>query len=70
MKHRGLLILGWFDGLIIWNVATHWSQNADKNGLYIFLEAVGLATTTEKLLLSAVVVSAIVFSKRKPMADR
>ena len=70
MKHRGLLILGWFFVLLVYNVASHWSQNEDYTALYIFLEAVGRITGPAELALSAVVVSGIAFSKRKPMGER
>ena len=56
---RSLWIVGWFAGLLIFNIATHWSQNVDKNGLFIFLEALGRLTTPAELLLSAVVVYGI-----------
>src|ERR1700730_2290843 len=56
---RSLWIVGWFAGLLIFNSATHWSQNVDKNGLFIFLEALGRLTTPAELLLSAVVVYGI-----------
>jgi hypothetical protein len=70
MKHRWLWVIGWFVALILWNMGSHWSQNADKNGTYIFLEAVGNTTSPIELLLSVVVVLGIVLSKRKPMAER
>jgi len=57
-----LWIVGWFAGLLIFNIASHWSQNVDKNGLFIFLEALGRLTTPAELLLSAVVVYGIVSS--------
>jgi hypothetical protein len=69
-KNRGLLIIGWFALLIAWNIATHWTENTGNNGLYIFLQALGYLTTPIELLLSAAVISGIVFSKRKPMGDR
>jgi hypothetical protein len=59
IKYRGLWILAWFIALFIFNVASHWSQNADKNGLYILLEALGQLTTPVKLVLSAAVVYGI-----------
>jgi WD40 repeat protein len=58
-KHRGLWILAWFLALFIFNVVSHWSQNADKSGLYVFVEALQQLTTPEMLALSAVVVYAI-----------
>jgi hypothetical protein len=71
MKYsKWLLVLGWFAVLLVFNIASRWSQNADKNGLFIFLEAVGYLTSAWELVLSAVVVSLAVFSKRKPMAER
>ena len=71
MKHsKWLLVLGWFAVLMVFNIASHWSQNADKNSLFIFLEAVGYLTSAWELVLSAVVVSFVLLSKRKPMADR
>ncbi|HYL86528.1 MAG TPA: hypothetical protein VE263_20050 [Candidatus Angelobacter sp.] len=70
MKHRWLWILAWFLALLVFNVAHHWNQNADKNALYIFLEALGWITSPVQFVLSAVVVSGIVLSKRKPMAER
>jgi hypothetical protein len=59
---RSLWIVGWFAGLLIFNITSHWSQNVDKNGLFIFLEALGRLTTPAELLLSAVVVSGILSS--------
>jgi hypothetical protein len=59
IRFRGLWILAWFIALFIFNVASHWSQNADKNSLYIFLEALGQLTTPVKLVLSAAVVYGI-----------
>jgi hypothetical protein len=56
---RSLWIVGWFAALLIFNIATRWSQNLDKNGLFIFLEALGRLTTPAELLLSAVVVYGI-----------
>jgi hypothetical protein len=70
MKHRWLWVLAWFAALLVFNVASHWNQNADKNALYVFLEALGQMTSPVQLLLSAVIVSGIAFSKRKPMAER
>jgi hypothetical protein len=56
---KSLWIVGWFTGLFVFNIATHWSQNANKNGLFIFLEALGRLTTPEALVLSAFVVYGI-----------
>jgi hypothetical protein len=50
-----LWIGGWFAGLLIFNIASHLSQNVDKDGLFIFLEALGRLTTPAELLLTAVV---------------
>lgn len=66
---RSLWIVGWFAGLLIFNIATHWSQNVDKNGLFIFLEALGRLTTPAELLLSALVVYAIVSSGAREKAN-
>jgi hypothetical protein len=65
-KNRGLLIIGWFALLMAWNIVTHWTENTDKSYLYILLQALGYLTTPIELLLSAAVISGIVFSKRKP----
>jgi len=71
MKYsKWLLVLVWFAILMAYNIASHWSQNADKNGMFIFLEAVGYLTSAWELVLSAVVICLVAFSKRKPMADR
>jgi hypothetical protein len=70
MKHRGLLVTSWFAALFTYNVASHWSQNGDKNLLFVLLEALGNLTTPVELLISAVVVSGIAMAKRKPMAER
>jgi hypothetical protein len=70
MKHRWPLILAWFAALFVFNIASHWSQNVDKNALYVFLEALGQITSPAQLLLSAVIISGVVFSKRKPMGER
>jgi hypothetical protein len=70
VKHRGWVIFGWFAVLFGYNVVSHWHQNADKNALYVFLEALGQMTSPAELLLSAVVVSGITMAKRKPMAER
>jgi Na+/citrate or Na+/malate symporter len=70
MKHRGLLIFGWFAVLLIYNAASHWSENANKNLLFVLLQAIGYITTPMQLILSAVVVSGIILSKRKPMSER
>lgn len=59
---RGLWIVGWFAGLLIFNITSHWSQNADRNGLFIFLEGLGRLTSPVELLLSAVVVYGIASS--------
>lgn len=59
---KSFWIVGWFTGLLIFNVASHWSLNGDKNGLFIFLEALGRLTTPVELLLSAVVVYGILSS--------
>jgi len=59
MRDKGLWVLAWFIALFLFGVASHWSQNADKNGLYIFLEGLGQMTTPVKLLLSAAVVYGI-----------
>lgn len=56
---RGAWIVGWFVGLLIFNIASRWSQNLDKNDLFIFLEALGRLTTPLELLLSAAVVYGI-----------
>jgi hypothetical protein len=65
---RSLWIIGWFAGLLTFNIASHWSQNADKNGLFIFLEALGRLTSPVELLLSAAVVYGVLSSgaSRKP----
>jgi hypothetical protein len=70
MKHRWLWILGWLVALLVFNVASHWKQKVDKNALYVFLEGLGWITSSVQLVLSAVVISGIVFSKRKPMPER
>jgi hypothetical protein len=70
MKHRGLLIFGWFVALLIYNAASHWSENADKNLLFVLLQAISYITSPLQLVLSTVVVSAIILSKRKPMSER
>jgi hypothetical protein len=71
MKYgKWLLVLGWFAILMAFNVASHWSQNADNNALYIFLQAIGYLTSPLELGLSVAVISGIIFSKRKPIADR
>ena len=70
MKHTGSWIIAWFTILIIWNVARHWSQNTDENALAHLLDAIGDVTTPLEFVLSAVVVSGIFLSNRKPMADR
>jgi hypothetical protein len=59
---RGLWIVGWFAGLLIFNITSHWSQNIDKNGLFVFLEALDRLTSPAELLLSAVVVYGIASS--------
>lgn len=63
--NKSLWIVGWFIGLLIFNIASHWSQSADKNGLFIFLEALGRLTTPVELLLSAIVVYGILSSVGK-----
>jgi hypothetical protein len=68
MKHRWLWILGWFAVLSVFNAASHWNQNADKNTLYIFLVAISQITNPLQLLLSAAVILAVL--RRKPMAER
>jgi hypothetical protein len=70
MKHRGPLIFGWFAVLLVFNVVSHWNQNANNSALYVFLQALGQITSPVQLLLSAVIVSGIALSKRKPMAER
>jgi hypothetical protein len=70
MKHRWLWIFMWIVALLVFNVASNWNQNADKNALFIILEAIGEITSPVQFLLSAVVVGAIAFSNRKPMAER
>ncbi len=52
-------ILVWFSALLTFNVASHWSRNADYNGLYIFLEVLGRLTTPMELAISTVVVFVI-----------
>jgi hypothetical protein len=66
---RSLWIVGWFAGVLIFNIASHWSQNVDKNGLFIFLEALGRLTTPAELLLSAVVVYCILSSGARQKAN-
>ena len=58
-KYRGLWILVWFIALLIYNVLSDWSLNADKTGLYIFLKALGGLTTPVSMVLSAFVVFGI-----------
>jgi tetratricopeptide (TPR) repeat protein len=62
-RQRALSILGWFLALLLFNIAFHWRQNANKNGLYIFLEAIDYLTIPVELVMSAVVVYGIA-SKR------
>lgn len=59
---RGAWTVGWFASLLIFNIASHWSRNLDKNGLFIFLEALGRLTTPLELLVSAAVVYGILSS--------
>jgi len=68
-KYRALWILAWFSALLSYNVVSHWSQNSDKNGLYIFLEALGRLTTPVNLALSALVVYGILSSWRTKSID-
>jgi len=68
-KYRGLWILTWFIGLLIFNVGSHWSQNADKNALYIFLEALGQLTSPLELLLSAAIVVGILSGRKVKTRD-
>lgn len=68
-KYRGLGILAWFIALFIFNVASHWSQNADKGGLYILLQALGQLTTPVALILSAAVVYGILSSGETEPTD-
>lgn len=68
MKHRGLLIFGWFVVLFVYNAATHWVENSDKNLLFVVLQAISYLTSPSNLVLSAVVI-AIILSKRKPKSD-
>lgn len=70
MKHRWLWIPAWFAALLVFNVVFHWTQFADKNALYVFLDALGEITTPIELFLSVVVILGIALSRRKPMADR
>jgi hypothetical protein len=70
VKYRWLLIFGWLAVLLVYNIASDLHQNLDKNALYIFLEAMGRITSPVQLFLSAVVVSGIALSKRKPMGER
>jgi hypothetical protein len=71
MKHRkALLILGWFAVLMAFNIASHWSENTDKNALYIVLQAIGDMTSPLQLVLSVGAICFIVISKREPMAER
>lgn len=62
---KSLWIVGWFIGLLIFNIASHWSQNADKNGLFIFLEALSRLTSPTELVVSAAVVYGILSSVGK-----
>lgn len=93
MKRRWLWVIAWFAALILWNVGSHWSQNADKNRILEMqlitpeaamtpteteehpiiasvLESIGNVTSPVELFLSAIVISGVLFSKRKPMAER
>ena len=63
-QYRGLWIVAWFIALLIYKVASHWSQNADKSALYIFLEALGRMTSPESLALSALVIGWILSTRR------
>lgn len=65
---RSFWIVGWFVGVLIFNIASHWSQNVGKNGLFIFLEALGRLTTPVELLLSAVAVYGILSSGARQKA--
>jgi ribosomal protein S6E (S10) len=59
MNYKGLWVSAWFVALLIFNVANHWTQNADKNTLYIFLSALGQLTSPLQLLLSVAIVYGI-----------
>ena len=58
-KYKGIWIFAWFVALLIFNIANHWTQNADKTLLYIFLSALGQLTSPLQLLLSVAVVYGI-----------
>ncbi len=66
---RGLWVVGWFVGLLIFNIASHWSQDLDKSGLLVFLEALGRLTTPLELLLSAAVVYGILSSSARQKSN-
>jgi zinc ribbon protein len=68
-KYRGLWILAWLIALLIFNVVSHWSQNAENNSLYIFLEALGRLTSPLELVLSAAVVFGILSSRETQLRD-
>jgi gamma-glutamylcyclotransferase len=70
MKHRALLIIGWFLVLAVFNILSHRTENAGNTPVYIFLKSLGEATSPVELLLSVVVVLGIALSKRKPLEDR
>jgi hypothetical protein len=52
------------------NIASYWSENTDKNALYIVLQAIGNMISPLQLMLSAGAIWFIVISKRKLVADR
>lgn len=68
MKQRkALLVLGWFAVLMAINIASHWSENTDKNALYIVLQAIGNMLSPLQLVLS---VGALIFIVRGTFAAR
>ena len=69
IRHRGLLVPGWFIALLIFNIALHWSENAGQSSLYVFLSALGWLTTPVELVLSAAVVYGILSMGGKKSSD-
>ncbi len=68
-KYRRLWIPAWFLALLTINAWSHWSQNADKNALYIFLEALERLTSPLEISLSAAVVGGILLSGKAQSRD-
>jgi hypothetical protein len=69
IRYRGFWILAWFVALLIYNVASHWSQNGDKNALFIYLQALGQLTSPLELVLSVAIVYGILSNGKRKSAE-